>query len=72
MNIQSISQTNFKGYDARPLKGFFMSSNCRGIAEEMREIGQREGFRIFSTVSDGVIKRENMVLISKRNLGKTS
>ena len=52
MNIQSISQTNFKGYDARPLKGFFMSSNCRGIAEEMRAIGQKEGFKIFSTMGD--------------------
>ncbi len=57
MNIHKTSQIYFKGYDARPLKGFFMSSNCRGVAEEMRAIGQREGFRIFSTVSDGVIKK---------------
>lgn len=48
MNIQPISQQNFKGYDARPLKGFMMSSNCRGIADEMSAIGKREGFKIFA------------------------
>ena len=52
MNIQKESHIIFKGYDARPLKGFFMSSNCRGIAEEMREIGRKEGFKIFSTMGD--------------------
>lgn len=41
-------QPTFKGYDARPLKGFLMSSNCYGIADEMYKIGQREGFRIYS------------------------
>lgn len=44
MNIQ---QPTFKGYDARPLKGFLMSSNCHGIADEMYKIGQKEGFKIF-------------------------
>lgn len=44
MNIQPT----FKGYDARPLKGFLMSSNCYGIADEMYKIGQKEGFRIYS------------------------
>lgn len=52
MNIQSISNTNFKGYDARTLKGFLMSSNCQNIASEMVEIGRKEGFKIF-TVSKG-------------------
>ena len=52
MNIHKTSQIYFKGYDARPLKGFFMSSNCRGVAEEMRAIGRKEGFKIFSTMGD--------------------
>lgn len=51
MNIQPISQNTFKGYDARPLKGFLMSSNCYGIADEMHNIGKKEGFRIYSTSS---------------------
>lgn len=48
MNVQTNIQPNFKGYDARPLKGFIMSSNCRGIAEEMAAIGKKENFKIFA------------------------
>ena len=48
MQVQSINQNTFKGYDARPLRGFLMSSNCRGIAEEMKQIGDKEGFKIFA------------------------
>lgn len=48
MNILPISQQNFKGYDARPLKGFLMSSNCHGIADEMAAIGKKENFKIFT------------------------
>lgn len=48
MKIQTITDTNFKGYDARTLKGFLMSSNCHGIASEMNAIGQKEGFKIFT------------------------
>ncbi len=48
MNIQPTTQNSFKGYDARHLKGFLMSSNCYGIADEMYKIGQKEGFRIYS------------------------
>lgn len=48
MNIQPISQNTFKGYDARPLKGFLMSSNYLGIADEMAKIGQKERFKIYS------------------------
>ena len=55
MEIQSITKTNFKGYDARTLKGFLMSSNCRNIASEMNMIGQKEGFKIF-TIRDGQLK----------------
>lgn len=48
MNIQPVNKTSFKGYDARPLRGFLMSSNYFGIADEMAKIGQKEGFKIFS------------------------
>ncbi|MCM1003713.1 MAG: hypothetical protein NC408_05155 [Candidatus Gastranaerophilales bacterium] len=48
MNIQPTSCNNFKGYDARYLRGFLMSANCYGIADEMYKIGQEEGFRIYS------------------------
>lgn len=54
MNIHPITQPNFKGYDARPLKGFLMSSNCRGIAEEMRAIGNIEGFKIYAIIGDSL------------------
>lgn len=52
MNIQKISSTNFKGYNARPLKGFLMCSNTHGIAEEMRAIGEKEGFKIFAVIEN--------------------
>ena len=48
MKINSVNTTSFKGYDARPLKGFFMNTDCRGIAQEMKAIGKKEGFKIFS------------------------
>ena len=50
MDIQPIRQVNFKGYDARPLKGFIMSSNNRGIADAMQKIGLKEGFEIYTAV----------------------
>ncbi len=53
MNIQPT----FKGYDARPLKGFLMSSNCYGIADEMYKIGQKEGFKIYSPFG-GLLKNK--------------
>lgn len=52
MNIQKTSSMNFKGYNARPLKGFLMCSNTHGIAEEMRLIGEKEGFKIFAISED--------------------
>ena len=35
MNIQNNPNINFKGYDARRLKGFFMGTNSGGIIEHM-------------------------------------
>lgn len=52
MKIQIANDTKFKGYDARTLRGFLMSSNCQNIAQEMSSIGKREGFKIY-TVSNG-------------------
>ena len=48
MDIQPITYTNFKGYDARPLKGFLMSTNKDGIASAMQKIGEKEGFKIYT------------------------
>lgn len=50
MDIQPIRQTSFKGYDARPLKGFLMSTNKDGIASAMQKIGEKEGFKIYTAV----------------------
>ena len=48
MKIQNTQQNNnFKGYDARKLKGFIMNSNFAGIADEMRKIGEIENFKVF-------------------------
>ena len=55
MNITPVSSTNFKGYDARPLRGFLMNSNNCNIAKEMADIGKKEGFKIFSP-ADGLLK----------------
>lgn len=49
MRISHISNTdNFKGYDARPLRGVIMNKNCLGIADEIAKIGEKEGFKVFS------------------------
>lgn len=47
MKVDFNTQTSFRGYDARKLKGFLMSYNCYGIADEMMKIGEKEGFKIF-------------------------
>lgn len=53
MRISAINNNNsFKGYDARPLKGVIMNKNCLGIADEMAEIGKKEGFKIFTVIKD--------------------
>lgn len=48
MNINPHSTVSYKGYDARLLRGFLMSSNCGRIGNEMEKIGLKEGFKIFS------------------------
>ena len=54
MKVQRIDSNNFKGYDVRPLKGFLMNSNPYGIANEMKAIADREGFKLYSVVERGV------------------
>ena len=51
MNVQLTKQNSFKGYDARPLKGFFMGTNHCGLADEMVKIGEKEGFKIYSAIT---------------------
>ncbi len=42
-----VSGITFTGYDARPLDGFVMKSNHGNIANEMIDIGQKEGFNVY-------------------------
>lgn len=70
MNVHPITQANFKGYDARPLKGFLMSSNCHGIAEEMRTIGNIEGFKIYAIIGDS-LKQKCTEAIPKYEISST-
>lgn len=53
MNIQNNPNINFKGYDARRLKGFFMGTNSGGIIESMQCIGRKEDFKIYSKLRRG-------------------
>ena len=53
MRIQNVESPKFAGYDARPLKGFYMGSNTHNIAMEMQKIGKREGFKVFSKLTNG-------------------
>ena len=70
MKINNFATPNFKGYDARPLKGFLMSSNCRGIAEEMRTIGNIEGFKIYAIIGDS-LKQKCTEAIPKYEISST-
>jgi len=48
MKIQANNNSpNFSGYDARRLRGFLMSTNYKNIANEVKAIGQKEGFDVF-------------------------
>lgn len=57
MKLQSINQTSFNGYNARPLRGFLMRSNAYGIADEMYKIGQKEGFKVFMPRGNTIIEK---------------
>lgn len=48
----------FKGYDARPLKGFLLTRNYKGIAQELRQIGEHQGFDVFVLHSGNVSKNK--------------
>ena len=67
MNTIAISQINFKGYDARRLKGFLMNTNCYGIADEMKKIGDKEGFKIYTIKNDKFI--EGLPKYSENTIG---
>lgn len=48
MRVDSINNSiYFSGYDARPLRGFLMNSNYKGIASELASIGEKHGFDVF-------------------------
>lgn len=67
MKIQTITDTNFKGYDARALKGFLMSSNCQNIALEMMNIGKKEGFKIYTVKNNKFV--ESLPKYSENTIG---
>lgn len=67
MNIQKVSDINFKGYDARTLRGFFMSSNCHNIAQEMSSIGKKEGFKIYTVSGERFL--EGLPKYSENTIG---
>ena len=67
MKINSINNTNFKGYDARHLKGFLMNSNNGGIATEMLNIGRKEGFEIYSVTKNSC--KRNVISPQKEIIG---
>ena len=53
MKVDLDNKISFKGYDVRPLKGFLMTYNCHGIAQEMSKIAQKEGFKLFAPLCVG-------------------
>ena len=52
MDLRISSNNNFKGYDARHLKGFVMKQNPYGIAEELMSIGKKENFQLYFLTND--------------------
>lgn len=46
MNIQT-DNISFKGYDARPLKGFLLTSNYGNIAQELKNVTGKYGVDVF-------------------------
>ena len=59
MKVQPLNNKGFRGYDARPLKGFLMNGNPYGIAREMKRIGEKEGFKLYS-LFDGILCEEGL------------
>lgn len=56
MNIHPVKQVNFKGYDARPLRGFLMNTNEGNIARSMFKIGKKEGFIVYTISGTDIFK----------------
>lgn len=46
MKINAISNTNFKGYDAAPLKKLYISDKWETIKEELKEVSKKENFEL--------------------------
>lgn len=53
-NTYNQNQTNFKGYDARKLKGFVMNSNFANIAGQMKKVGEIENFKLYLFQRNGL------------------
>ncbi len=47
IDISTTNKYSFKGYDARRLRGFLMTTDEGQIAKKMQSIGDQEGFKIF-------------------------
>ena len=58
MKTHRITKTSFKGYDARPLKGFLMNSNPFGISNELKTIGEKEGFKVYSIINGKIFNNK--------------
>lgn len=62
MNIkpnQSYDNCSFKGMNARPLKGIFMTSDIGGIASEISSLRPKIGLDVFTLGKNGDIVSEN-------------
>lgn len=61
MDIKNTQSYNlaFKGMNARPLKGIFMTSDIGGIASEIRLLRSKTGLDVFTLGKNGDIVSEN-------------
>lgn len=67
MKVNYNNQQNFKGYDARPLKGLFVTD--KACAEQLRKITHNIGIDIFTPeIASKSIRKEYTQLMSNNNL----
>ena len=67
MKINSaLFRTNFKGYDALPLKGIYLEKNfCSPFFNEMSEIASKEGFEIKTICDNDQWTQDRKTIIEK-------
>ena len=69
MNVGNIDKTNFTGYSARPLKGFFVVDKNMPACKELIKLSSKTGLDIFTPqIASKSVKKDYAAASSAKQL----